>query len=99
MARLHLVIHHLQGAHGVRLAVLVEAPEGPLAGDLGADGPVIAVWVERADGLACLARAAVPACGMMRPLMRALRPWRGLLSKAGVQGLVWGVHLQQSTLA
>ena len=49
----------------MRLAILVIVPQGSLAGDLGAYGPVVAVGVQRTDGLTCLPRAAVPAHGMM----------------------------------
>ena len=57
----HLVINDLQRAYGVGLAILLVAAQGRLAGDLGADGPVVVVRVQRADGLAGLPGAPVPA--------------------------------------
>ena len=60
MGRIHLVVHDLQGAHGVRLAILLVAAQGLLAGHLGTDGPVVVVGVQRADGLARFPCAPIP---------------------------------------
>ena len=48
----HLLVHDLDAEHGLLLAALVEVAQRRLAHQLGADGPVVAVGVQRCDRLA-----------------------------------------------